>query len=114
MGRRVVTARAEDIPAATIPRRGPVFTLRRTRLFCGLVLFAYVTLHFANHALGNISVDAMEKGLPLQKMLWQSPPGAILLYGALLTHMSLGFWALSSGASSAGRGSRRRSSRSGS
>ena len=36
----------------------------------------------------------MERGLALQKAVWQSAPGAILLYGALLTHMSLGFWAL--------------------
>jgi adenylate cyclase len=66
-------------------------SLRRIRLASGLVLFVYVTLHFANHALGNISVDAMEKGLALQRLLWQSMPGTILLYGALLIHMSLGF-----------------------
>jgi adenylate cyclase len=57
-------------------------------------VFTYVTLHFVNHALGNISVDAMENGLAIQKWLWQSPPGAIILYSALTTHMGLGFWAL--------------------
>ncbi len=41
-----------------------------------------------------ISVAAMEEGLELQKLIWQSVPGALLLYAALLTHMSLGFWAL--------------------
>ena len=41
-----------------------------------------------------ISVAAMEDGLELQKLIWQSFPGAFLLYAALLTHMSLGFWAL--------------------
>jgi adenylate cyclase len=75
-------------------RRPPRFSLRQIRLACGLVLFAYVALHFANHALGNISVDAMENGLALQKALWQSTPGALVLYTALLTHMGLGFWAL--------------------
>ncbi len=69
-------------------------SLRQIRLASGLVLFTYVTLHFANHALGNISVEAMENGLLVQKAIWQSPPGAVILYASLLTHMSLGFWAL--------------------
>ena len=76
------------------PGRKFPFSIRQIRLACGLVLFSYVALHYTNHALGNISVAAMERGLALQKAVWQSAPGAILLYGALLTHMSLGFWAL--------------------
>ena len=94
MIRQDATPRVEDARPAPQPRRAPAFSVRQVRLACGLVLFAYVSLHFANHALGNISVEAMESGLALQKLLWQSPPGAILLYGALLTHMGLGFWAL--------------------
>jgi adenylate cyclase len=69
-------------------------SLRQIRLATGLVLFAYVTLHFANHALGNISVEAMEKGLIIQKAIWRSPPGTAILYLSFLAHMSLGFWAL--------------------
>ena len=69
-------------------------SLRQIRLATGLVLYVYVTLHFANHALGNVSVGAMESGLVLQKLIWQSRPGAAILYLSLLTHMSLGFWAL--------------------
>jgi adenylate cyclase len=69
-------------------------SLRQIRLATGLVLYVYVTLHFANHALGNISVGAMESGLVIQKLIWQSAPGAVILYVSLLTHMSLGFWAL--------------------
>jgi adenylate cyclase len=69
-------------------------SLRQIRLTTGLILFVYVTLHFANHALGNISLEAMERGLEIQKLIWQSPPGAAILYLSLLTHMSLGFWAL--------------------
>ena len=69
-------------------------SLRQIRLSTGLVLYLYVTLHFANHALGNISVEAMEGGLSLQKQIWQSRPGALVLYVSLLTHMGLGFWAL--------------------
>src|ERR1700728_76250 len=69
-------------------------SLRQIRLATGLVLYVYVTLHFANHALGNISIGAMESGLAIQKLIWQSLPGALILYVSLLTHMSLGFWAL--------------------
>ena len=69
-------------------------SLRQIRLATGLVLYAYVTLHFANHALGNISVGAMESGLAIQKLIWQSPPGVAILYVSLTTHMGLGFWAL--------------------
>jgi adenylate cyclase len=69
-------------------------SLRQIRLATGLILFTYVTLHFVNHALGNISVEAMENGLIIQKAIWRSPPGTAILYLSLLTHMSLGFWAL--------------------
>jgi len=62
--------------SATPKARRPAFlSLRRIRLAAGLVLFAYATTHFLNHALGNISVDAMEKGLVVQKFVWQSAPG---------------------------------------
>jgi len=82
-------------------------SLRQIRLATGLVLYIYVTLHFANHALGNISIGAMESGLALQKLIWQSRPGAVILYVSLLTHMSLGFWRSTSDADSAGPDSRR-------
>jgi adenylate cyclase len=83
-------------------------SLRQIRLATGLVLFVYATLHFANHALGNVSIGAMEGGLALQKLIWQSRSGAAILYLSLLTHMGLGFWALYQRADSAGRASRRR------
>ena len=69
-------------------------SLRQIKLATGLVLYVYVTLHFANHALGNVSVGAMESGLAIQKLIWQSAPGAAILYASLLTHIGLGFWAL--------------------
>lgn len=69
-------------------------SLRRIRLATGLVLFIYVTTHFVDHSLGNISVAAMDKGLAIQKWIWQTPPGAIILYVSMATHMGLGFWAL--------------------
>jgi adenylate cyclase len=82
-------------PHSTPPRPQGARTpsLRQVRLAAGLVLFTYVTLHFTNHALGNISVEAMERGLRIQKWIWQSTPGAIVLYTALGIHLGLGFWA---------------------
>ncbi|MBV9287105.1 MAG: adenylate/guanylate cyclase domain-containing protein [Hyphomicrobiales bacterium] len=68
--------------------------LRQTRLASGLVLFGYVTSHFLNHALGNLSVAAMDRGLAIQKLIWQSAPGAVILYASLVVHGGLGFWAL--------------------
>jgi adenylate cyclase len=70
------------------------FGLRRLRLVSGLTLFIYVGLHLTDHALGNISVEAMEAGLRLQKFVWQGWLGTAALYAALLTHFGLGLWAL--------------------
>jgi adenylate cyclase len=84
--------RARSAPPQPRSVRTP--NVRHVRLVTGLVLFTYVTLHFANHALGNISIDAMESGLAIQKAIWQSAPGAITLYAAMTIHMGLGFWAL--------------------
>jgi len=60
----------------------------------GLVLFAYITSHFLNHALGNISLGAMDDMLLYQMLFWQSWPMLIVFYGATLIHMGLGLWAL--------------------
>jgi len=68
--------------------------VRQVRLICGLVLFSYLLSHYLNHALGNISLDAMEYGLRFHAAFWQSPIGTLLLYPALLVHASLGLWAL--------------------
>ncbi len=89
-------------PKNPAPLRFRAPSVRQLRLACGLVLFAYVTLHGLNHALGLISVEAMETGLAIQKTIWQSVPGALVLHAALLTHMSLGFWRFTSGGRSAG------------
>jgi adenylate cyclase len=87
----------QRVPASSTPSQPSAARMpgvRQMRLVAGLVLFTYVTLHFANHALGNISVEAMENGLKIQKWIWQSIPGTIVLYSALTIHMALGFWAL--------------------
>ncbi|WP_145927593.1 adenylate/guanylate cyclase domain-containing protein [Bradyrhizobium neotropicale] len=69
-------------------------SLRQVRLVCGVILFSYVISHFLNHALGNISVDAMEAGVYYHTAFWQFLPVAIVFYTAALTHMGLGVYAL--------------------
>lgn len=69
-------------------------SLRQIRLATGVVLFAYLVSHFLNHALGNISVDAMESGVYWHTLFWQSPPVTIVFYTACLVHTGLGIWAL--------------------
>ena len=68
--------------------------INRIRLISGLVLFAYVLSHFANHGLGLISLESMEAGRRIFLILWRSLPGTILLYGALAVHFALGLYAL--------------------
>jgi adenylate cyclase len=58
------------------------------------VLFVYVGTHLLNHSLGNASLAWLERGLWVQKFIWQGWPGTIFLYGALVMHFFLGLWAL--------------------
>lgn len=69
-------------------------TVRGVRLTTGLVLLAYVLTHFINHALGNISLAAMEWGLGWAAAIWWNPYGKTALYGAFTVHLALGLWAL--------------------
>src|ERR1700742_2988281 len=69
-------------------------SVRQVRMVCGLILFAYLTSHFLNPALGNISVEALAWGLHYHLLFWQFLPVAIVLYTAMLLHGGLGIWAL--------------------
>src|SRR3954469_23617929 len=69
-------------------------SIRQIRLACGLVLFAYLVSHFLNHALGNVSMDALAAGVYFHALFWQFLPVAIVFYAAALTHAGLGIWAL--------------------
>ncbi len=67
--------------------KGPL--AQRLRLWSGIVLMGYVTFHYINHALGHISLGAMEAMLEVQAVVTGSIAGMILLYGALLVHVVL-------------------------
>ena len=67
---------------------------RRIHLASGLVLFAFVTTHLLNHSLGLISLEALEIGRKWFLLLWRTPLGAFVLYGAILTHFLLALWSI--------------------
>ena len=66
----------------------------RVHIASGLVLIVFVASHFGNHALGLVSIAMMERGRQAFSMIWRSPPGTLLLYGALLAHFLLAVDAL--------------------
>ena len=70
------------------------FHVRRIRLAAALVLLTYVVLHFSNHALGLISLAAMEAGRWWFLALWRSWPGTLALYSAITLHGILALWLL--------------------
>lgn len=45
-------------------------SIREMRLASGLVLLLFVSTHLTNHALGLVSLDAMETGLGWFKLIW--------------------------------------------
>ncbi|MBB3066292.1 adenylate/guanylate cyclase domain-containing protein [Limibacillus halophilus] len=69
-------------------------SLRRLRLVTGLILFTYISGHLINHAMGLAGLFAMENLRELLQGLWRSLPGTILLYGSLVIHLLLAFWAI--------------------
>ena len=68
--------------------------IRRLRLFSGLVMLAYVTMHLLNHAVGLISLEAMENVLWYIFRIWTNRPAQLLLYGSFLVHYALALYAL--------------------
>src|SRR5215470_19869641 len=68
--------------------------LRRVRLWSGIALFAYVTTHLANHALGLVSFTALAVGRGWFLLLWRNPLGTVVLYVALASHITLALWSL--------------------
>ncbi|MEP2703741.1 MAG: adenylate/guanylate cyclase domain-containing protein [Roseibium sp.] len=65
---------------------------QRFRLWSGLVLFVFCLSHFTNHALGIISVSAMEKASAWHYWVWRSAVGETVLLLSALTHVVLALW----------------------
>lgn len=76
------------------PRGLSVARVRQIRLYSGLILFAFVSTHLLNHALGLISLQAMEAGRWVFTSVWRNPIGSTLLAAALLLHLLLALWSI--------------------
>src|SRR5258707_303403 len=80
-----------------VSRRLPLadaLMIRRLRLLSGLVMLAYVAMHLLNHAVGLVSLEAMEDVLWYIFRIWLNRPAQALLYGGFLVHYTLALWAL--------------------
>lgn len=81
-----------DTPIDGAPLPGPrrLSTLEReSRLWSGLVLFAFVATHLINHAIGIAGLHWMTLAQTWHLAVWDSPPGTVLLYGAFTVHLVL-------------------------
>ncbi len=67
---------------------------RRLRIITGLILATYIVLHLSNHALGLVSLEAMESMRKFVTPFWRSWVGGLLIYGSLLTHFGLALMSL--------------------
>ena len=61
---------------------------RKLRLSSGLLIAAFVVLHLSNHALGLVSIEAMERAREWMEELWGTPVMLVALYGSFAIH----FW----------------------
>ncbi|MBV9860196.1 MAG: 2Fe-2S iron-sulfur cluster binding domain-containing protein [Alphaproteobacteria bacterium] len=68
--------------------------IRRVRICSGLVMLVYVAMHLLNHAVGLVSLDAMERALRLVADIWVTRPAQVMLYGSFVVHYVLALWAL--------------------
>jgi adenylate cyclase len=62
---------------------------KRLHIWTGVCLGLFLLTHFLNHALGLISIEAMEHGRDLFNAVWRSMPGTVALYGSLAVHFVL-------------------------
>src|SRR5262247_3229471 len=77
---------------ASARRHSAPAIVRQVRLVCGLVLLLFVVSHLANHALGLVSLGAMEWGRRWFLAVWRSTAGKATLYAALFAHAGLALW----------------------
>lgn len=65
-------------------------TWRNIRLWTGLVLFAFVATHLINHALGLVSLEAMDWVRSARVAVTRSWPGTAVLLVSAVVHMVIG------------------------
>jgi adenylate cyclase len=67
---------------------------QRIRLISGLVLMAFATTHFLNHAVGLISLEAMLQVQAWRTAVTRSWPVSLILLTAIAAHVGLALWKL--------------------
>lgn len=67
---------------------------KRLRLWSGILVTLYVIPHLINHAVGLVSLEAMEAMRKVLAVIWQGSPGAPILLAAFLLHFFLSLFAL--------------------
>jgi adenylate cyclase len=89
------TGRAKTSIQVKIRKKQSVpITKRGLRLGSGLVLFAFVVTHLANHALGLVSLQAMEAGREYFLLLWRNPVGTTALVTSIIIHTAFALYAV--------------------
>lgn len=68
--------------------------VRKLRLATGLILFAFITLHFINHMAGLWSLAAMDAARQILHAPWFTTVGVVVLYGAFIIHICLALYAI--------------------
>ena len=68
--------------------------VERLRLLSGLVLTVYLVGHMLNHALGIISIPAMNDALKYSIAPWRTTAGTLLMIGSILIHVILAMYSL--------------------
>src|SRR5689334_21355858 len=85
-----------DLSPRTVPHPDGAIAHDRTRIIrglrlaTGLILFSFAACHLLNHAFGIRSTGAMQAASEVLLAPWQSTGGLWLLYGAFITHATLG------------------------
>jgi adenylate cyclase len=68
--------------------------VRRLRLWSGLVIALFVTMHLLNHAFGVLSLEAMDEARPYLTAVWWNPVLVAALYASLAAHFGLALLSL--------------------
>jgi len=93
---QATTPRRIDPPAgeARRPRRSWNAVLSATRLWTGLILFAFVLFHLINHAFGIISIEIQDRVADVLMAPWYNPIGAAVVGFAAIIHIAVNLYTL--------------------
>ena len=69
-------------------------TARNLRLGSGVVMAFFVATHLLNHALGLISLEALEAGRSAFLEFWRGTPASPILFASILVHLALAYHAI--------------------